>query len=158
MWHNCKFEKLASSLKNITPQLRSRNNKKNPLLISTVNTLQLNMKLESHQEQEVSRRAHEVSKEKIDFKHIEGEVFVRCESIITAVYLYFYINRKYKLKVMFEKCPQGSGKLREKKARREEGMEERKRMMDLSSNTDRDRDIVAPLNEGYDAPGETFDS
>jgi hypothetical protein len=49
VWHNCKFEKLANSLKTITPQLRSRNNKKNPLLISTVNTLLLSMKLESHQ-------------------------------------------------------------------------------------------------------------
>jgi hypothetical protein len=58
---------------------------------------------------------------------------------------------------MFEKCPQGSGKLREKKARREEGTDERKRMADINNN-DRDRDNVAPLSDGFDVPGETFDS
>jgi hypothetical protein len=67
IWHNVKFEKLSNGLKKESPQLKLKNSKSPPILISTLNTvvLHLDRLLDPKEVAEFQRLTLEAAHEKV---------------------------------------------------------------------------------------------
>jgi hypothetical protein len=90
-------------------QLKSLNDKKDVILISTLGVLSLKEEdMTRSVQKQLEERVSEVAKEKLEFKFIEGVCYIKCLSAITAVYAYFYLQHHHNIRGKFEKIPQGS--------------------------------------------------
>lgn len=106
VWHSVKFEKLTNGIKKKMNELKQKNDKKPPLLISTCNFLKIiDEPLREPIVLELLATAKKHACEDLEHKIIDDYDFFKCASPITAVFLYFYLNHHHRKKSVFEKPP-----------------------------------------------------
>lgn len=104
LWHSVKYEKVITGIKKDMKNLSKANEGKPPLLISTCGCLKvLDDPLEEEQIEELVRVGRKESGEEVKHSFMNEYDYFQCENCITAVYLYFYLNDKYRIKSVFEK-------------------------------------------------------